>query len=214
MVSQAEPALMRRAIALARGRLGSTWPNPVVGCVIANAGGIVAEAVTGPGGAGSADQRLHAEEQALTQAGAGARGGSAYITLEPCAERSAARASCTDHLIASGVARVLIASEDPSPMAARRGVQRLRDAGVEVETGLLAGEADGLYAGYRRRLATGRPLVEAADAPDGYDAPFEPQTGEDLLAALNRYGAEGYTRLWIPRGQQLERALLDRGLLG
>jgi diaminohydroxyphosphoribosylaminopyrimidine deaminase/5-amino-6-(5-phosphoribosylamino)uracil reductase len=214
MTDEADRALMRRAIGLAHAQLGRTWPNPVVGCVIAKDGLVLAEAVTGPGGANSAGQRLHAEEQALGLAGDAARGGVAYITLEPCARRSSQRASCTDRLIAGGLVRVVIACEDPSPLADGAGVRRLRQAGIAVEIGLLADEAAGLYRGYRRRLAQGRPLVEAAESGDGFDAAFEPRTGEDLAAALSRYGADGYTRLWVPRGAPLEQALLDLGLLG
>ena len=210
----ADHALMRRAIGLAVQRMGTTWPNPTVGCVIARDGTVIAEAVTGPGGADSAGRRLHAEEQALAEAGENARGATAYITLEPCAERSAARASCTDRLIAGGVARVLIAADDPSALAAGRGVVRLRGAGIDVETGLLAGDAAGLFAGYRRRLADGRPIIEAADSAEGFDAAFEPAAGEDLVSALSRFGAAGYTRMWVLRGGQLERALNDLGLIG
>jgi diaminohydroxyphosphoribosylaminopyrimidine deaminase/5-amino-6-(5-phosphoribosylamino)uracil reductase len=214
MAGDADRALMRLAIALAYPQLGRTWPNPVVGCVIAKDDRVLAEAVTGPGGANSAGQRLHAEEQALIAAGAAARGAAAYITLEPCAKRSSRRASCTDRLIAGGVARVVIACQDPSPLADGAGVRRLRDAAITVEVGLLADEAAGLYRGYWRRLAEGRPLVEAADSGDGFDAAFEPGAGEDPAAALSRYGADGYTRLWVPRGAPLEQALLDLGLIG
>ena len=213
MPSDLDQRLMRRAIALARARLGATWPNPVVGCVIARDGEVVAEAATGPGGLDSADQRLHAEEQALLDAGPAAGGAVAFITLEPCAQRSSARPSCTQRLITAGVARVVMACLDPSPLAAGRGVERLRAAGVPVEIGLLADEAADLYAGYRRRLASGRPLVEAAESAQGFDAAFEPAPGESLSAALQRYGEAGYTRLWVERGGILERALREQDFL-
>jgi diaminohydroxyphosphoribosylaminopyrimidine deaminase/5-amino-6-(5-phosphoribosylamino)uracil reductase len=138
--------LMRRAIALARTRLGETGANPAVGCVIARGDVVLAQAATAPGG------RPHAEEQALAIAGAAARGASAYVSLEPCAERSSGALSCADRLIAAGVARVVIAGDDPGPRASGRGEDRLRAAGVAVETGVLAAEADTLYADYRRRL--------------------------------------------------------------
>jgi diaminohydroxyphosphoribosylaminopyrimidine deaminase/5-amino-6-(5-phosphoribosylamino)uracil reductase len=204
---------MRRAITLARARLGSTWPNPVVGCVIAKRDRFVAEAVTGPGGVDSASSRLHAEEQALMEAGEAARSAVAYVTLEPCARRSSGRASCTDRLIAAGVSRVVAACADPSPLAAGEGLKQLIAAGIEVEAGLLADEAAELYRGYRHRLETGRPLVEAAADGSGFDARFIPNGEEDLLQALNRFGSVGYTRLWVERGGMLEQQLLDQGFL-
>lgn len=204
---------MRRAIALARSRLGTTWPNPVVGCVIVRGGAFMSEAVTGPGGPDSAAQRLHAEEQALIAAGDAAAGGDAYITLEPCARRSSGRPSCADRLIAAKIARAVVACEDPSPLAAGRGLARLAAAGIAVETGCLAGEAEDLYAGYRRRLETGRPLVEAAEKGYGFDAAFNPEPGEDFVQALQRFGADGYTRLWVESGGELAALLGEQGLL-
>jgi diaminohydroxyphosphoribosylaminopyrimidine deaminase/5-amino-6-(5-phosphoribosylamino)uracil reductase len=141
---------MRRAIALARGRLGLTGANPSVGCVIVKDGRVLAEAATGEGG------RPHAEEQALAAAGAAAAGAVAYVTLEPCGARSTGATSCADRLAAAGVARVLVAAADPSPYASGRGLERLRQAGVPVGTGLLAEEAAALYADYAARLEAGR----------------------------------------------------------
>ena len=205
---------MRRAIALAKARLGTTWPNPVVGCVIARGDDVLAETVTGPGGADSAALRLHAEEQALVDAGEAARGATAYITLEPCARRSSARPSCTDRLIAAGIVRVAVACGDPSPLAAGQGLARLRAAAVEVETEMLADEAAFLYAGYRRRLSTGRPLIEASDNDSGFDTEFSLLPDESLTQALQRFGAIGYTRLWVKRDGMLEQRLRGEGLLG
>jgi diaminohydroxyphosphoribosylaminopyrimidine deaminase/5-amino-6-(5-phosphoribosylamino)uracil reductase len=198
---------MRRAIAAGRRALGHAWPNPAVGCVVVSGDGVIAEAFTARGG------RPHAEEQALAAAGAAAGGATAYVTLEPCAERSTGAASCTDLLIAAGVVRVVAASRDASPHAAGRGLQRLRDAGLRVEIGLMEEEAEPLAAGFLNRLATGRPLVETADEAEGYDAAFEPAAGEALESALKRYGAEGYTRLWTPRGGALAWELARQGLL-
>ncbi|ATQ45075.1 riboflavin biosynthesis protein RibD [Caulobacter mirabilis] len=124
---------MRRAIAVARANLGKTAPNPVVGCVIVRDGVILAEAATAPGG------RPHAEEQALR--GIDASGATAYVTLEPCGERSSGAASCSLLLVKAGIGRVVIACEDPSPYAAGQGSERLTAAGVPVEIGLLADEA-------------------------------------------------------------------------
>lgn len=135
-------AHMRRAIALARTNLGRTAENPAVGCVIVGGDEVVGEGATGEGG------RPHAEEVALHEAGARARGAVAYVTLEPCAERSSGAASCSARLVSAGLARVVIACEDASPYAAGAGVERLRAAGVTVEVGVLAEEAQDLYTSY------------------------------------------------------------------
>jgi diaminohydroxyphosphoribosylaminopyrimidine deaminase/5-amino-6-(5-phosphoribosylamino)uracil reductase len=141
---------MRQAIALARSRLGRTADNPAVGCVIVRDGVVLAEAATAQGG------RPHAEEQALVLAGETARDATVYVTLEPCGARSSGALSCAERLVAAGVARVVVAcAEDLSPHASGRGIARLREAGVQVETGVLADEAAPLYADYLRRLAEG-----------------------------------------------------------
>jgi diaminohydroxyphosphoribosylaminopyrimidine deaminase/5-amino-6-(5-phosphoribosylamino)uracil reductase len=213
MSSLADDVHMRRAIALARDRLGTTWPNPVVGCVIARGGDVVAEAVTGPGGPDSAGRRLHAEEQALIAAGDASAGATAYITLEPCAQRSSGRPSCTERLIAARIGRAVIACPDPSPLASGQGLDRLSAAGVMVETGRLADEAEPLYAGYRRRLETGWPLVQVSDKGYGFDAAFNLDAGEDPTRALSRFGEAGYTRLWVKKGGELATLLHGLGLL-
>jgi diaminohydroxyphosphoribosylaminopyrimidine deaminase/5-amino-6-(5-phosphoribosylamino)uracil reductase len=128
-------AFMQRALALAAPGVGRTGANPTVGCVIVKDGIVVGEAATADGG------RPHAEEVALQQAGANARGATAYVTLEPCAKRSNGAASCSDLLIQHGVARVVLGAGDPHPFAAGAGLERLRAASVPVEAGLLAAEA-------------------------------------------------------------------------
>ena len=140
-----DQAWMRRAIALARARVGLTGDNPSVGCVIVRDGVVLGEAATAEGG------RPHAEEQALDQAGAAARGATAYVTLEPCGERSAGHASCGARLVDAGVNRVVAACADASALAAGRGPQRLTTAGVVYDLGLLRAEARLLYADYRPR---------------------------------------------------------------
>jgi pyrimidine deaminase RibD-like protein len=136
-----DEAHMRRAITLARARLGTTAENPAVGCVIVAHGQVIAEAATAPGG------RPHAEEQALAAAGEGARGATAYVTLEPCGERTSGVASCSERLIAAGVARVVYACDEADHRSNGRGPARLKSAGVPVEAGFLSAEAAPLYAG-------------------------------------------------------------------
>ena len=128
--SEADQAFMAQAIALATGRMGETWPNPAVGCVIVKDGRVIAQAATAPGG------RPHAEEQAVPAAGADVVGSTVYVTLEPCGARSSGRKSCAHFLTEAGVARVVIACMDPSPFAAGRGTERLRALALTVETGL------------------------------------------------------------------------------
>jgi len=129
-----ETVAMRRAIALARDALGNTNPNPAVGAVVLDATGtVVGEGATQPVG------RAHAEIEALTVAGNGARGGTLVVTLEPC--RHAGRTPpCTDAIVAAGVQRVVYALADPHDVAAG-GEETLRSAGVDVEGGVLADEA-------------------------------------------------------------------------
>lgn len=143
MTSGADLAHMRRAIALARTHVGLTGDNPSVGCVLVKDGVVVGEGVTATGG------RPHAEEQAIEKAGENARDAVAYVTLEPCGERSSGAASCSQRLVAAGVAEVVIACEDASPYASGQGAERLAAAGVPVRLGVLADEAAGLYETYR-----------------------------------------------------------------
>jgi pyrimidine deaminase RibD-like protein len=126
---------MRRAIELARGQHGRTADNPAVGCVIVKDGRTVGEAATAEGG------RPHAEEQALERAGEAASGAEAFVTLEPCGERSGGGPSCAERLLAAGVRRVVYACDNPHRLSAGLGPERLRRAGVVVEAGLLAKEA-------------------------------------------------------------------------
>lgn len=131
---------MRRAMALAIMQAGRTAPNPSVGCVILDRDGVkISEAATGDGG------RPHAEELALARLPVGAAaGGTAYVTLEPCRERSGGTASCSQRLIDAGVAKIIIATRDPHPLGSG-GLARLREAGLQVELGPLRAEADEFY---------------------------------------------------------------------
>ena len=207
MTTALDELMMRQAIGAAMVNLGLTRPNPTVGCVIARGDAVIAVVATAPTG------RPHAEEQALTAAGDLTAGSTCYVTLEPCAARSSGAASCADRILSAGVAKVFIACEDSSPMAAGLGLQRLREGGVQVEIGLLAAQAEILSAGFRHRLATGRPLVEAAVSPQYFEAQFQPLAQEDLTAALQRYGGQGYSRLWTPSGGELAQRLQTEGLL-
>lgn len=143
---------MRAALALGRRGLGSTWPNPAVGCVLVRDGRVVGRGTTQPGG------RPHAEAVALAMAGPAAHGATAYVTLEPCSHHGRTP-PCADALIAAGVTRVVVASSDPDLRVNGAGIARLRAAGIPVQTGLLATEADAQQAGFLLRVREGRPLV-------------------------------------------------------
>jgi diaminohydroxyphosphoribosylaminopyrimidine deaminase / 5-amino-6-(5-phosphoribosylamino)uracil reductase len=143
---------MAAAIGLsARGR-GRTYPNPAVGCIIVKQGRVLGRGWTQPTG------RPHAEAMALEQAGAAARGGAAYVTLEPCAETGRGPA-CASLLIEAGITRVVVAADDPFPAVNGKGYQRLREAGIIVETGVCAEGAQRIMSDFLTRQTFGRPHV-------------------------------------------------------
>lgn len=147
-----DDARMAHALRLAARGLGNVWPNPAVGCVILQGERVIGRGWTQPGG------RPHAERRALDQAGAAARGATAFVTLEPCAHHGHTP-PCAEALIAAGVARVVTALTDPDPRVAGRGHAMLRDAGIAVTEGVLQAEATRLNAGFLRRVTEGLPFV-------------------------------------------------------
>lgn len=153
---------MRRALRLAMRGLGRTWPNPTVGCVLVKGGRVVGQGRTAHGG------RPHAERVALDQAGAEAAGATAYVTLEPCSHFGKTP-PCADALIDADVRRVVVASDDPDPRVAGRGLDRLRSAGIAVTTGVAKADGDRINQGFFSRVVQGRPLVslKVASTLDG-----------------------------------------------
>lgn len=144
---------MQLALSLAQRGLGRVWPNPSVGCVIVDRDGHVAgRGWTQDGG------RPHAETEALQQAGARARGGTAYASLEPCAHQGQT-GPCAQALIDAGIARLVSAVEDPDPRVAGKGHAMLSAAGVTVRTRVFADQAKRLNEGFFSRVARGRPFV-------------------------------------------------------
>lgn len=134
---------MSRALELARMQQGRTGKNPSVGCVILDRDArLLSEAATGDNG------RPHAEQLALSRVPVGAAaGGTAYVTLEPCRERSTAEASCSQRLIEAGIAKVVIAALDPHPQG-QGGIDRLKSAGIQVQIGLMKDDAEAIYADF------------------------------------------------------------------
>jgi diaminohydroxyphosphoribosylaminopyrimidine deaminase/5-amino-6-(5-phosphoribosylamino)uracil reductase len=157
--------MMSRALKLAKRGIYTTAPNPNVGCVIVRDGEIVGEGHHHRAG------EPHAEVHAMRMAGDKAEGATAYVTLEPCSHFGRTP-PCAEGLIKAKVARVICAMEDPNPKVAGRGFQMLRDAGVEVQVGLLESEAIDLNKGFIKFMQTGMPYVQLkmAASLDGQSA--------------------------------------------
>lgn len=161
---------MRLALSLGRRGQGRTWPNPAVGAVIVADGRICGRGWTQDGG------RPHAEVVALAQAGAAARGATAYVTLEPCAHHGQTP-PCAQALIDAGVARVVVGTGDPDARVAGRGLEMLRDAGIDVVTGVCEAEANRDHTGFFARTTLGRPVVTLKLA-QSFDGRIATGTGE------------------------------------
>lgn len=143
---------MARALTLARRGLYGTDPNPRVGCVLVRDGAIVGEGWHERAG------EPHAEAIALEEAGKKARGAMTYVTLEPCCHYGRTP-PCTDALLKAGIARLVAAMPDPNPQVAGKGLAILRDAGIQVDCGLLETEARALNPGFIQRMTEGRPFI-------------------------------------------------------
>ena len=143
---------MDYALRLGRRALGTTAENPPVGCVIVKDDKVLGVGGTQPGG------RPHAETEALKMAGAGAKGATAYVTLEPCAHRGRTD-PCAEALVKAGIARVVTAIEDPDPRVSGGGNAILKAAGITVESGLCADRAKRDLAGFLTRMEKKRPFV-------------------------------------------------------
>ena len=156
---------MARALRLAERGLYTTTPNPRVGCVLVKDGRVVAEGWHERAG------EAHAEVVALEAAAASAEGSTAYVSLEPCSHHGRTP-PCSDALIAAKVARVVAAMQDPNPQVAGKGLQKLRDAGIRVEVGLMEEQARELNIGFVSRMTRGRPWmrIKIAASLDGKTA--------------------------------------------
>lgn len=180
---------MARALELARKGVYSTHPNPRVGCVIVRDGEIVGEGWHVRAG------EPHAEVHALRQAGDKAKGGTAYVTLEPCSHHGRTP-PCADALVNAGVGRVVAAMQDPNPDVAGRGLLRLMSAGIAVQSGVLEGEARAINKGFLKRMEHGLPYVRVklAMSLDGRTAMASGEsqwiTGPEARSAVQRLRAE------------------------
>ena len=162
---QPDQLWMQRAIELARLGQYSTKPNPNVGCVIVKNGQLVGEGFHPKAG------QPHAEVFAMRQAGEQAKGATAYVTLEPCAHYGRTP-PCAKGLVEAGIAKVIVACPDPNPLVAGKGVQILKEAGIDVSVGICEQEAEKLNLGFLKTMATGMPYVrlKVASSLDGRTA--------------------------------------------
>ena len=154
MLSAEDSVWMAQALQLAERGLYTTTPNPRVGCVVVKDGDQLGEGWHERAG------EAHAEVHALREAGTAAKGATAYVTLEPCSHHGRTP-PCADALITAGIARVVVAMEDPNPQVSGQGIARLRAAGIEVECGLMEASARTLNAGFVSRMSRGLPLVRS-----------------------------------------------------
>ncbi len=163
---QSDEIWMRRALDLARKSVGVASPNPAVGCILIQNGKLIGE------GFHVYDQRDHAEVVALRAAGPTAKGSTAYVTLEPCGH-TGRTGPCVNALIEAGIARVVVTTGDPNPAVNGRGIERLRQAGIAVNVGLMKQDARDVNDGFARYIQTRLPFVtlKAGLSLDGRIAP-------------------------------------------
>ena len=145
---------MAQALRLAERGLYGTSPNPRVGCVL-----VAGDRLVGSGWHRRAGEP-HAEVHALREAGEAARGATAYVTLEPCSHHGRTP-PCAEALVEAGVARVVVAVQDPNPQVAGEGIEKLRAAGIVVESGLMEAEARELNTGFFARMTRGTPWLRS-----------------------------------------------------
>jgi len=153
MTVSKDAVYMSRALMLARRGENTTDPNPRVGCVLVKQDAIIAEGWHRKAGL------AHAEIDALSKVD-DARGATAYGTLEPCSHVGKT-GPCCDALISAGVERVVVAMQDPNPLVSGKGVQRMKDAGIQVDCGVLQADALALNRGFIKRMTTGLPWLRS-----------------------------------------------------
>lgn len=165
-ILSSDEQFMQVALRLGRIAMGTTAPNPAVGCVIAKNGCVIGQGYTQAGG------RPHAEVMALHMAGSAAKGAIAYVTLEPCSH-TGHTGPCAEALIQAGIARVVIAMQDPDPRVHGNGIRMLQQADTEVITGVGAEQAQQDHAGFVLRITQKRPYItlKLATSKNGVTAP-------------------------------------------
>jgi len=187
---------MKRALTLARRGEGRVEPNPMVGCVLVRDGGVVGEGWHRKFG------QAHAEVDAIHAAGDAARGATAYVTLEPCAH-TGKTPPCAESLREAGVTRVVVAMVDPFEQVAGRGIERLRQAGIAVDVGLMEAEASYLNRPFIKRVTQKLPWVIAKWAQT-LDGRIATRTGDSKWISGDK------ARQWVHR----VRARVDAVMVG
>ncbi|MXN67332.1 bifunctional diaminohydroxyphosphoribosylaminopyrimidine deaminase/5-amino-6-(5-phosphoribosylamino)uracil reductase RibD [Stappia sp. GBMRC 2046] len=188
-----DPRFMAAAISLAARASGRVWPNPAVGALIVDESDYI-PVVRGRGWT-QATGGAHAEARALHDAGEAARGATCYVTLEPCSHQGRT-GPCAVALAEAGIKRVVVGVADPNPRVSGRGVEILREAGVEVVVGVCEGQAAEHHAGFIRRMRDGRPhvILKLAVSNDGFigrrDDGQVAITGEDVKRRVHLFRAE------------------------
>ncbi len=186
---ESDEYFLRRALELARKGIGLTSPNPCVGAVVVDGEGrVVGE------GSHAFEGIKHAEVLALEQAGDRARGATVYINLEPCSHQGRTGA-CADAIISAGVRRVVACMQDPNPLVAGKGFERLRNAGVSVASGILEEEAKALNEAFAKYIRQRTPLITLKSAMT-LDGKIAPPPGE-LLRHPTALGGGGASGGWI-----------------
>ncbi len=180
---------MAAALRLATRGLGRCWPNPAVGALVVDTDGFIAGiGTTAPGG------RPHAETIALSQAKSRTEGGTLFVTLEPCSHHGNTP-PCCEAIIAAGIKRVVCPILDPDARVSGTGIQKMRDAGIDVDIGLFKDRAKGIVAGHISRVTRNRPYIQLklAVSTDGFigrnDASQTTITGEETRALVHRMRA-------------------------
>ncbi|MDN7127789.1 bifunctional diaminohydroxyphosphoribosylaminopyrimidine deaminase/5-amino-6-(5-phosphoribosylamino)uracil reductase RibD [Pseudidiomarina terrestris] len=204
-MQQNDAQYMQQALELAQRGAFSVAPNPLVGCVVVRAGEVVGQ------GWHERPGEPHAEVYALREAGELTRGATAYVTLEPCSHHGRTP-PCADALIAAGLARVVIAMQDPNPLVAGQGIQRLREAGIEVTSGVLEAAARQLNCGFVSRMERQRPWLrlKMAMSLDGRTALANGQsqwiTGPEARLDVHAYRAQAGAILTSARTVMMDQA--------
>ncbi len=173
---------MQRSLELAAKGAGLVSPNPMVGAVLVKGDRIIGE------GYHRYDRLNHAESFALEKAGTAARGATLYCSLEPCCHHGRTP-PCTDSVIASGIKRAVIATVDPDPRVNGHGIELLRDAGIEVEVGLLSNDAIRLNEPYIKYVTRHVPFAHAVSGPDPLDFIADWKPTPELLEGSSLYDA-------------------------
>ncbi|HZM90180.1 MAG TPA: bifunctional diaminohydroxyphosphoribosylaminopyrimidine deaminase/5-amino-6-(5-phosphoribosylamino)uracil reductase RibD [Blastocatellia bacterium] len=196
---EADTVFMKRALDQARRGAGLVSPNPMVGAILVKDGQVVGE------GFHRYDSRKHSETYAIEMAGRQARGATLYCNLEPCCHHGRTP-PCTDALIEAGISRAVIATKDPYAQVNGKGVEQLREAGIEVDVGLLEERARKLNESYFKFVSSGRPFVHGIiEYPSTPQVDWHPSS--EFLEFASKYDA-----VMIGTRAELNRVVIDRAL--